>query len=1011
VDVLLDWWYYDDLGRVVDQYQRDNLWNWRRATYTYFADGQLDTMDRYTYDSPNWTKLLTTQWTYDGAGRIDDLKHFKADGTTLLAGYGYGFDAAGRMTSMDFSSDVRNNDAEDVTTFGYDRTNQMLSGERSGTSNDEAYAYDGAGNRTSANGASYTTSSNNRLTNDGTFTYTYDDEGNRLTKVRISGAAADDKTVEYQWDYRNRLEKVTFKRNDGTVTKRVEHYYDMFNRWTKRVLDYDGDTGSATPRVDRLIYDGDVLIQDFTEYSDSHSFMHGPLPDMVIFDYHEDELRIPLGDHLNTIRDVVAHDGSDWNIVNHVTIDSFGRRIDESDDTIEVFHGLGGRPYDEETGLQNHLHRWYSVDTGRWMSEDPIGFAGGHANLNVYTGNSPVNGVDPLGLAPVNPAARAAWLHRRLVEMATLQAYADMQRIVDAGSEQSVAGQFGLGLVQGGLNTVNGVQDIVAGAINTPADIWNSTAGALGAPLAPTLESTDWSNGLAVDESDTAHNISKFLGGTGVAILAGVGVRGGPKNPGGGMCFVAGTPVVLGSSLDKAVTGTSDELAMPEESGPTNKFLMTTVLLVCAARVAAGKVRRKGENGSSFSDGETDGGENTVLSDASERGTDAREEFFASQCPATESEDQGAAIAELRWDNDFQKHCPQGRRTTRLSASSGARRLASKIAGWACLSACLVVVALLSFSKRDAGRIDPPRLERGALSRQETAPIETVRVGHRVVALAYGGDMSATFETSVDPATWRRLRLQAIEIWEDGTRDTIEVETLQSPEWLAEHGAQVGGDVPLPLDLHEMGLSQNVKGRVVADEPCPPIVDGPGRVVLTTVSHLNPDVWQLDIVDAAGKAQSIRPTGSHKFYSVSRADWVCAEDLRPGEKLRGLAGTAEVRSVAHVSGIHRVYNMTVEGEHVYRVSAAGVLVHNTCPKQGPKHYPKLAGKQHDHHIDPIYLGGAKNGPKVKIDASYHQNITNEFRKHWPYGSGKKPSPKKLEEIKKKVYGKYPYSKH
>ena len=46
----------------------------------------------------------------------------------------------------------------------------------------------------------------------------------------------------------------------------------------------------------------------------------------------------------------------------------------------EVFRGLGGRPYDEQTGLQNHHHRWYSVDTGRWISEDPIGFGGGHAN-------------------------------------------------------------------------------------------------------------------------------------------------------------------------------------------------------------------------------------------------------------------------------------------------------------------------------------------------------------------------------------------------------------------------------------------------------------------------------------------------------------------------------------------------------------------------------------------------------------------------------------------------------
>jgi hypothetical protein len=158
------------------------------------------------------------------------------------------------MTSMDFTNSAYN--AEDVTTFGYDRTGQLLTGDRPGTTDDEAYAYDAAGNRTTANGATYVTTSNNRLTDDGTFTYTYDDEGNRLTKVRKSGAAADDKTVEYTWDYRNRLEKVTFKRNDGTVTKTVEFRYDLSNQLTQRVVDPDGALGAAALQTDDYLWDG-----------------------------------------------------------------------------------------------------------------------------------------------------------------------------------------------------------------------------------------------------------------------------------------------------------------------------------------------------------------------------------------------------------------------------------------------------------------------------------------------------------------------------------------------------------------------------------------------------------------------------------------------------------------------------------------------------------------------------------------------------------------------------------
>lgn len=42
-------------------------------------------------------------------------------------------------------------------------------------------------------------------------------------------------------------------------------------------------------------------------------------------------------------------------------------------------------------------NRWYDSETGRFMSEDPIGLAGG-INLYAFAGNDPVNGSDPFGL-------------------------------------------------------------------------------------------------------------------------------------------------------------------------------------------------------------------------------------------------------------------------------------------------------------------------------------------------------------------------------------------------------------------------------------------------------------------------------------------------------------------------------------------------------------------------------------------------------------------------------------
>jgi RHS repeat-associated protein len=80
--------------------------------------------------------------------------------------------------------------------------------------------------------------------------------------------------------------------------------------------------------------------------------------------------------------------------------------------------------------------------------------------------------------------------------------------------------------------------------------------------------------------------------------------------------------------------------------------------------------------------------------------------------------------------------------------------------------------------------------------------------------------------------------------------------------------------------------------------------------------------------------------------------------------------------------------------------------YNEKKKELDEKYPKKKNKVEEHHIDPQYLGGPKNGPTVPIPGSYHQGITNEFRNEWGYGQTP-PSPEELEDIKNKVYDKYP----
>jgi len=59
-----------------------------------------------------------------------------------------------------------------------------------------------------------------------------------------------------------------------------------------------------------------------------------------------------------------------------------------------------GQYYDSESGLNYNYFRTYDPDTGRYITSDPIGLAGG-VNTYTYVENDPINWIDPLGLVKV----------------------------------------------------------------------------------------------------------------------------------------------------------------------------------------------------------------------------------------------------------------------------------------------------------------------------------------------------------------------------------------------------------------------------------------------------------------------------------------------------------------------------------------------------------------------------------------------------------------------------------
>jgi RHS repeat-associated protein len=164
-------------------------------------------------------------------------------------------------------------------------------------------------------------------------------------------------------------------------------------------MDPDGATGSAAVVSNEYLWDGEQLVYlDWIGVAgESRYYVYGPTGE-VLFEQIAGytTLYATLTDHLGTYRDLVNTSGT---TINHIVYDSYGKIISETLATPNSPRvRFTGQLFDYQAGLNYHHHRWYDPSAGRWISEDPIGFAGGDPNLNRYVGNSPAMFVDPTGL-------------------------------------------------------------------------------------------------------------------------------------------------------------------------------------------------------------------------------------------------------------------------------------------------------------------------------------------------------------------------------------------------------------------------------------------------------------------------------------------------------------------------------------------------------------------------------------------------------------------------------------
>jgi RHS repeat-associated protein len=102
-----------------------------------------------------------------------------------------------------------------------------------------------------------------------------------------------------------------------------------------------------------------------------------------------------LTDQQGSVRDLMDNTGI---VQDHLDYSGFGGVVTETNTSCGDRYKWTGREFDYDTGLQYNRARYYDPSTGRWLSEDPHGFAGLDLNLFRYVGNNSTNQIDPLGL-------------------------------------------------------------------------------------------------------------------------------------------------------------------------------------------------------------------------------------------------------------------------------------------------------------------------------------------------------------------------------------------------------------------------------------------------------------------------------------------------------------------------------------------------------------------------------------------------------------------------------------
>jgi RHS repeat-associated protein len=398
----------DGVSRVVSTEQ--GLWQG--------ASSPGDQSVEITYNADGTRKLLTRyDWSnYDAAdkvGQLNELQHNRLHPTEILISrYELVRDPNGRVVTAleSFGSahsptpllvpDLNNSDLE------YDDAGQLVYDPKERVTRE----HDQAGNRID-NGSQVGLA--NRVKEDAKFKYQYDREGNIVQILEKSSNVV----RTFTWDHQGRLQSVTFTvpgqgAGDSSI---VEIGYDVLGR---KIAEKQLQTDDGSVVVDNLtgfVYDGSSVIFELNLKNGGvvdRTYFRGPGVNEV-FGVSEASIDLwAFADMLGTVRTWGSvNNPHEWQLL-HRNFNADGNPFspfgavtngpfllgDVSDLTLQQAPIIyAGHTFDRNLNLYDMKARWYDPFSGRFLAEDPLGFAAGDANLYRYGAGDPANNIDPDG--------------------------------------------------------------------------------------------------------------------------------------------------------------------------------------------------------------------------------------------------------------------------------------------------------------------------------------------------------------------------------------------------------------------------------------------------------------------------------------------------------------------------------------------------------------------------------------------------------------------------------------